>query len=165
MIWKLGPLPLTPPPLHLLCKRKLHNKIKHPYVRLSSSWHKGRFKHVCLHFQNNLNCLQVCIRGGAKNILSIYLKINFYTFPLHDLWLWSAVSVWFVGRDESRTSGLGGQKDQIQPSLNGRGLLGFSYGRSSKLSLDRSPTSSPSVVLWHPCQFVSTQPDFTNTQI
>ena len=81
MIWKLGLLPLTPPPLHLLCKRKLHNKIKPPYVRLSSSWHKGRFKHVCLHFQNNLNCLQVCIGGRAKNILSIYLKIHFYTFP------------------------------------------------------------------------------------
>ena len=41
----------------------------------------------------------------------------------------------------------GGQKDQMQPSLNGRGLLGFSYGRSSKLSLDRAPSSGPSVVL------------------
>ena len=59
MIWKLGLLPWPLPPLHLLCERKLHNKIKPPYVSLSSSWHKGRFKHVCLHFQNNLNCLQV----------------------------------------------------------------------------------------------------------
>ena len=75
MIWKLGLLPLTPPPLHLLCQRKLHNKIKPPYVRLSSSWHKGRFKHVCLHFQNNLNCLQVCIRVRTKYIL-IFLHIS-----------------------------------------------------------------------------------------
>ena len=75
MIWKLGPLPLTPPPLHLLCQRKLHNKIKPPYVRLSSSWHKGRFKHVCLHFQNNLNCLQVCIRVRTKYILN-FLHIS-----------------------------------------------------------------------------------------
>ena len=157
MIWKLGPLPLTPPPLHLLCKRKLHNKIKPPYVRLSSSWHKGRFKHVCLHFQNNLNCLQVCIRGRAKNIFTHFHSMicGYGVLSLYDLWT------------EMKAGHLdwGGQKDQIQPSLNGRGLLGFSYGRSSKLSLDRSPTSSPSVVLWHPCQFVSTQPDFTNTQI
>ena len=165
MIWKLGPLPLTPPPLHLLCKRKLHNKIKPPYVRLSSSWHKGRFKHVCLHFQNNLNCLQVCIRGRAKNLLSIYQKINFYTFPPWFVAMECCLCMICGQRWKAGHLDWGGQKDQIQPSLNGRGLLGFSYGRSSKLSLDRSPTSSPSVVLWHPCQFVSTQPDFTNTQI
>ena len=153
--------------MHLPWQRKLHNKIKPPYVRLSSSWHKGRFKHVCLHFQNNLNCLQVCIGGKAKNILSIY-RHSFYTFLHHDLWLWSAVSVWFVGRDESRTSGLGeggDKKTKSNPLWMVVDYLDLVTGSSSKLSLDRAPSSGPSVVLWHFCQFLSTQPNFTNTQI
>ena len=136
MIWKLGPLPLTPPPLHLLCKRKLHNKIKPPYVRLSSSWHKGRFKHVCLHFQNNLNCLQLYFSNIEK------------THPCSMI----------CGTGWKPDIWTGDKKTKSNPLWMVVGLLGFSYGRGSKLSLD---DRHPSVVLWHSCQFVSTQTDFT----
>ena len=123
--------------MHLPWQRKLHNKIKPPYVRLSSSWHKGRFKHVCLHFQNNLNCLQLYFSNIEK------------THPCSMI----------CGTGWKPDIWTGDKKTKSNPLWMVVGLLGFSYGRSSKLSLD---DRHPSVVLWHSCQFVSqTQTDFT----
>ena len=118
-------LKISPPlPLHL--PSKLHNKIKPPYVRLSSSWHKARFKHVCLHFQNNLNSSQVSQEAERKNkIQYIYFKICGQSSALgYDLWP-------EMKAPDHLDSG--GQKDQMQPSLNGRGLLGFSFGDRSNV--------------------------------
>ena len=122
--------------MHLPWQRKLHNKIKPPYVRLSSSWHKGRFKHVCLHFQNNLNCLQLYFSNIEK------------THPCSMI----------CGTGWKPDIWTGDKKTKSNPLWMVVGLLGFSYGRGSKLSLD---DRHPSVVLWHSCQFVSTQTDFT----
>ena len=81
-------LKISPPlPLHL--PSKLHNKIKPPYVRLSSSWHKGRFKHVCLHFQNNLNCLQVYLEKyilRTDNTHFYFMICGHAVLSLYDLW-------------------------------------------------------------------------------
>ena len=94
-------LKISPPlPLHL--PSKLHNKIKPPYVRLSSSWHKGRFKHVCLHFQNNLNSSQVSQEAEEEQDTIFALRFVARVLPL-----W----IWFVARDESTgPSGLWGTK-------------------------------------------------------
>ena len=55
----------------------------------------------------------------------------------------------------------GDKKTKSNPLWMVVDYLDLVTGGSSKVSLDRAQSSGPSVVLWHSCQFVSIQPDFT----
>ena len=150
-------LKISPPlPLHL--PSKLHNKIKPPYVRLSSSWHKARFKHVCLHFQNNLNSSQVSQQAERKNKLQ-YLLLRFVARVLAlDMICgqrWKHRTIWTLGDKKTKCNPLWMVVDYLDL---------VSETAPTFKAITRS-SSAPSVVLWHSCQFVSTQPDFQNTNL